>query len=188
MSAVDVAAYIEGMVSLDEGGAMKIQKLTYYAQAWSLAWRGIPLFDDEVQAWRDGPVVPNLYRENKYKRVNGKLAAASRDLSDVQKAVVEAVVDFYGDFSAQELSDRTHKEEPWQRARRGLKQEERGREVITVKEMRNFYMKQALMEERRSVPSAPSETLSSADVAKVEEVGRQQAKKWAATLEWLKDK
>jgi uncharacterized phage-associated protein len=40
---------------------MKIQKLAYYAHAWSLAVRDKPLFDEDIEAWPWGPVVRNLY-------------------------------------------------------------------------------------------------------------------------------
>ena len=59
-SVFDVAAYI-----LERRGrmtAMKLQKLVYYSQAWSLVWDGRPLFDDEVQAWVNGPVVYDLFK------------------------------------------------------------------------------------------------------------------------------
>ena len=41
--------------------AMKLQKLVYYAQAWSLAWDNEILFDDPISAWIYGPVVKELF-------------------------------------------------------------------------------------------------------------------------------
>lgn len=41
--------------------AMKLHRLLYYSQAWHLAWEGKPLFDDEIQAWANGPVVASIY-------------------------------------------------------------------------------------------------------------------------------
>ena len=41
--------------------AMKLEKLVYYSQAWSLAWDGEPLFNDDFQAWANGPVCPTLF-------------------------------------------------------------------------------------------------------------------------------
>lgn len=55
----DVADYI-----LAEQGAMatmKLQKLVYYCQGWHLAWDGEPLFDERIEAWASGPVVPALH-------------------------------------------------------------------------------------------------------------------------------
>lgn len=61
-SVVDVAAFI-----LDEYGTMttmKLQKLAYYSQAYCLSPNG-PLFEEDFQAWMNGPVVPELYREHR---------------------------------------------------------------------------------------------------------------------------
>ena len=40
---------------------MKLQKLCYYAQAWSLVWDDTPLFDEEFYAWTNGPVCKELF-------------------------------------------------------------------------------------------------------------------------------
>ena len=37
--------------------AMKLQKLVYYCQAWSLVWDEQPLFKERIEAWVNGPVV-----------------------------------------------------------------------------------------------------------------------------------
>ncbi|HSS48337.1 MAG TPA: type II toxin-antitoxin system antitoxin SocA domain-containing protein, partial [Thermoanaerobaculia bacterium] len=59
----NVAAYI--LQKQGEMTAMKLQKLVYYSQAWSLVWDEEPLFAERVEAWANGPVVPDLYREHK---------------------------------------------------------------------------------------------------------------------------
>ena len=41
---------------------MKLNKLLYFAQAWSLTKYGEPLFEEEIQAWQHGPVVPSIYK------------------------------------------------------------------------------------------------------------------------------
>jgi hypothetical protein len=52
VSAHDVAAYI--LKQTGEITAMKLQKLVYYSQAWSLVWDEEPLFSERVEAWRMG--------------------------------------------------------------------------------------------------------------------------------------
>lgn len=44
---------------------LKLQKMLYYQQGFHLAYFGTPLFDDEIEAWMYGPVVPSVY--NHYK-------------------------------------------------------------------------------------------------------------------------
>ena len=41
----------------------KLQKLVYYAQAWSLVWRQRPAFGERIEAWVDGPVSPDLWTD-----------------------------------------------------------------------------------------------------------------------------
>ena len=45
----DVAQYI--LDTLDGVTTKKLQKLCYYAQAWSLVWDDAPLFGDRIEAW-----------------------------------------------------------------------------------------------------------------------------------------
>ena len=58
-SAFDVAAYI--LENQGEMTTLKLQKLVYYAQAWSLSLDKTPLFDEKIEAWPNGPVVKDLY-------------------------------------------------------------------------------------------------------------------------------
>ena len=68
LSAQDVAKYFLTLVSEDEGDFLtnlKLQKLLYYAQGFSVAMLGSPLFSDKIEAWTYGPAVPNVYRTYK---------------------------------------------------------------------------------------------------------------------------
>jgi uncharacterized phage-associated protein len=59
----DVAVYIlrkQGKMT-----AMKLQKLVYYAQAWNLVWDEAILFPERIEAWANGPVAPDLYRQHR---------------------------------------------------------------------------------------------------------------------------
>ena len=40
---------------------MKLHKLLYYAAGWHLGFTGEPLFDEDIEAWQYGPVVPSIY-------------------------------------------------------------------------------------------------------------------------------
>ena len=44
----DVADYI--LKECGEMPALKLQKLVYYSQAWSLVWDEAPLFEEEIEA------------------------------------------------------------------------------------------------------------------------------------------
>ena len=135
----DVAAYI-----LENKGpmtAMKLQKLVYYAQAWSLVWDEEPLFPERIEAWANGPVVPELYNalRGRFKVGPGAMAGDPRSLSKPQRDTVNAVLRFYGDRTSQWLSDLTHREDPWLEARSGLAEGERGSTEITHAAMAEYY-------------------------------------------------
>lgn len=64
MRAIDVARYFLALADEEAGDLvsnLKLQKLLYYAQGFHLAMTGRPLFDEPIQAWMHGPVVPAVY-------------------------------------------------------------------------------------------------------------------------------
>lgn len=134
----DVAAYIlrkQGPMT-----AMKLQKLVYYCQAWSLVWDERPLFRASIEAWANGPVVPALYRKHKGLFKVEKWPSGSPDrLSAEQRETIDAVLDFYGPKPSHWLSALTHREAPWRDARMGLLPGERGNEEITHAAMAEYY-------------------------------------------------
>ena len=119
---------------------MKLQKLVYYAQAWSLVWDEGPLFRARIQAWANGPVAPQLYRRHRQMYKVADWPAGDPDsLSERERDTVDAVLKFYGPKSSQWLSELTHRESPWVDARKGLKPGERGSEEITRAAMMEYY-------------------------------------------------
>lgn len=133
----DVAAYIfeqHGQMT-----AMKLQKLVYYCQAWSLVWDDKPLFPEEIEAWANGPVVRELYdRHRGMFRVHNWKGDPEKLTTD-EKETIDAVLDFYGHRSSQWLSDLTHQEDPWVEARRGLSPLARGSREISLASMAEYY-------------------------------------------------
>jgi uncharacterized phage-associated protein len=133
----DVASYI-----LEQRGpttAMKLEKLVYYCQAWSLVWDEKPMFSARIEAWVNGPVIPVLYRQHRGQFRITKWPGDSGNLSKQQKETIDAVIDFYGPKSAQWLSDLTHREKPWKDARAGLDDGERGDNEITPASLEEYY-------------------------------------------------
>lgn len=134
----DVAKYI-----LKRQGAMttmKLQKMVYYCQAWSLVWHEKPLFTEEIQAWASGPVVRELYDAHK-----GMFIIPDIDKGDVnslnpeEKATIDAVLDAYGGKSAQWLADLTHMEGPWNEARREIEPGDNCENEITQASIHEYY-------------------------------------------------
>lgn len=114
-SALDVAAYI--LARVGPMTTMKLQKLIYYSQAWSIVWDDEQLFPEEIEAWKMGPVVRELYNAHRGSyRVDKIVGGAADKFTDKQTETIDAVLVFYGDRSAQWLSDLTHLEDPWRDA------------------------------------------------------------------------
>jgi uncharacterized phage-associated protein len=132
-SAIDVAQYI-----LDRRGAltvMKVQKLVYYSQAWSLVWDDVRLFPETIEAWKNGPVVRELWEATRGQyRVSSVPGGSSDRLNRNQRETVDKVIEFYGDKDAQWLSDLTHMEAPWAEAYSQYQNAE-----ITLERMTEYY-------------------------------------------------
>ncbi len=114
----DLAAYI-----LREQGRMstwKLQKLVYYSQAWALVWDDEPIFKAHIEAWANGPVVPELYRKHRGQFSVDSWEGDPRRLSDDHRATIDIVLAEYGRLTGRQLSLLTHAERPWQEARKGL--------------------------------------------------------------------
>lgn len=113
----DVAQYI--LSKYGQVDAMKLQKLVFYSQAWRIVQSGATLFDEPVKAYKNGPVVGMLFYRHKGRRYvsSDVIGIGSKDAISQQEAtLIDCVLEKYGSMSADELSDRTHKEGPWMQA------------------------------------------------------------------------
>lgn len=114
-SVLDAAAYI--LKKAGPMSAMKLQKLVYYSQAWATVWDDEEIFPEQIEAWKNGPVAPTLWRAHQGKfRVDAIPGGRPSQLKDNHKETIKAVLKFYGGRSAQWLSDLTHMEDPWKDA------------------------------------------------------------------------
>lgn len=136
---LDVANYIlmkQGCMS-----TMKLQKLCYYAQAWSLAWDDVELFPEEFEAWRDGPVCRRLFNVHKGVYMIEDMGCGNPDnLTCEQKETIDTVLATYGHKSGQWLSDLAHGEKPWKEARDLCNSTKASCDIIIYKEkMAEYY-------------------------------------------------
>lgn len=95
---------------------LKLQKLLYYTQGFHLAYFGTPLFEEEIEAWMYGPVVPCIYE--KYKGYGSSGISADNNNVIVftgknEESLFREVLDTYGQYSATGLMNMTHNEAPW---------------------------------------------------------------------------
>jgi uncharacterized phage-associated protein len=134
----DIAAYI-----LRKQGSMstwKLQKLVYYSQAWHLVWDEEPLFKARIEAWANGPVVPELYRRHRGQfSIDRWKDGNPTALTDTERETIDTVLDSYGQLTGRQLSVLTHAEGPWREARNGLAPTDRSRRPISAESMHDFY-------------------------------------------------
>ena len=121
--------------------AMKLQKLVYYSQVWSLVWTEKELFRERIEAWANGPVIPSLYRLHRgvFKVSAGFFEGQIGRINDGKREVIDKVLKFYGDKDPQWLSNLTHMEKPWIDARKGLAIGERGANTISKESIVEYY-------------------------------------------------
>jgi uncharacterized phage-associated protein len=138
VSCHDVAAYI--LEKCGKMSAMKLQKLVYYCQAWSLVWDDRPMFPERIEAWVNGPVVRELYdyHRGKFEITEWPLGNPA-NLDDTARETIDAVLNFYAQRNAQWLSDLTHSEDPWRIARKNTADGVRGACEITLDVMAEYY-------------------------------------------------
>jgi uncharacterized phage-associated protein len=97
---------------------LKLQKLLYYAQGHHLAESGGPLFDEDIQAWSHGPVVPSVYHAFKgFGAAPVSLADDDPfewdDVGSPSSQFLAKVWNTYGGIAAWKLRNMTHAEPPW---------------------------------------------------------------------------
>jgi uncharacterized phage-associated protein len=132
-----VRAYEEGEEA--QMTNMKVQKLLYYSQSLHLALYDEPLFPNEIQAWRYGPVCPPAYSFYSNFEAN-QLPIPSKDflerVPEEDKKLLEEVWIFFGKYHAFQLSDKTHLEFPWQKARQDLPSDASSTSPILLEDMK----------------------------------------------------
>ena len=137
----DVAAYI-----IEKAGPqhpVSLQKLVYYSYSWHLVWEGERLFDQPIEAWRNGPVVKALYDHHKNTvKVSSEIVRGDvNNLTPSEKESIDAVLEAYGSKKPRELSSLSHLESPWinARERAGAKDGDSSNERLLDEDIMDFY-------------------------------------------------
>jgi uncharacterized phage-associated protein len=104
-----------------------------------LVFRDESLFDDQIEAWVHGPVVPAIFRRYREYRWNPILRLPGIPMSIPLRKHLEEVWRVYGKFDATTLERLTHSERPWARARAGLPVDVPSHNVISNRSMKAYY-------------------------------------------------
>lgn len=128
-----IASYIcnrymeENNERIDE---MKLHKLLYFAQRESIIQTNEPLFENEFEAWKYGPVLKEIRVH--YKRNDFDSSYANESL----KPIMDKVFDEYSHILSWSLSMISHGEESWKNARKGIPDGENGSNKISTNDIR----------------------------------------------------
>lgn len=148
VSVHDVAAYT--LQRLGKTHTLKLQKLLYYMQGWTLVATDEPLFTEEIRAFEKGPVVYNLWSAHRSTRwfERGAVAGNADRIPDELRPILDAVLEFYERFDRFQLVDKTHEEQPWKDAWESALAHRGNR--ITPEAMRTFFVEQLVSEDART--------------------------------------
>lgn len=95
---------------------MKLQKILYYCQGYNIGMTSEPLFEEDIEAWQHGPVVPFIYR--KYKKFGANPITSFDITIEAPRefaGIISAVLQDKGKLSASELRNATHEELPYKK-------------------------------------------------------------------------
>lgn len=139
-SALDVAKYIIWYCKEEEYSIsnLKLQKLLYFVQAQFLVVTGHPIFNEKIEAWDFGPVVPEVYQHFKLwgsseiprivaNQANNKILIKDQE-------VIDEILGVCAPYSANTLVDITHHQDPWQDAYKKYRNN-----VITKKSIKEYF-------------------------------------------------
>lgn len=120
---------------------LKLQKMVFYADAWFMALNdGSELIADKFEAWVHGPVARDLYvrfADYKWQPISEKIECPQLDTSVVEH--LKEIYQVFGGYTAYELEQLTHQEEPWIEARGDLPEHEICRTALDKKLTAEFY-------------------------------------------------
>ncbi|WP_368395404.1 Panacea domain-containing protein [Streptococcus gallolyticus] len=140
---------------------LKLQKILYFVNARNIVENGSPLFEEEMEKWKYGPVVPSVYHE--YKRF-GALTISDNDLvreyivfdtnsfanlsnlkivkyepNNVKNhQLIEETVDALAKFNPFELVDITHSHTLWKKEEKRIKDGVKGIKY-TTEEIKEYF-------------------------------------------------
>lgn len=105
---------------------LKLQKLLYYIQAYFLVKKKRPCFDEDIEAWACGPIVPAAYMvfeqyggcnipEIRDGRIGKEIRACAFRKEDAED--IRRIVDVFSGYSASAMTVLSMKQGPWKECR-----------------------------------------------------------------------
>ena len=111
---------------------MKLQKLLYFSQRKTLAILNKPLFNEEFEGWKYGPIS----REVRTVFTKDGINTDTEDIKSESKYIINNVILEYGSLASWKLSEISHKEVSWLNSRKDLKDGENGDRKIKLEDIK----------------------------------------------------
>ena len=97
---------------------LQVMKLAYIAHGFTLGLYHRPLLEDDIEAWKFGPVVRRIYAfiPGGSNHITAPLSSERPDLTEDDAGIVDSVLDQYGRYTGLYLSSLTHRPgSPWEK-------------------------------------------------------------------------
>jgi len=144
VSANDVADWFINAIDRTAGEVMTsamVQKLVYLAQAWYLANKARPMFEDDFEAWATGPVCPAIF--DRFEHHDAPILPEienARTMKGDKLSLLLAVKEQYACYALKGLEQIVQEPGgPWHHTRGRLAPEASSRSVIAKEAIRKHY-------------------------------------------------
>lgn len=130
-----ILAYEKQTGTRYDNSELKLQKLMYLIQRESLAFTGKPMFEENFEGWKHGPVITSLrhFFEEDYTPITSE---DELKLSENDKYIINNVISQYGMYEPWYLANLTHNEISWQKSRKGLKKGQDGNVILDIDDIK----------------------------------------------------
>lgn len=123
---------------------LKLQKLMYVSVGWYSAITEEDLITSDIEAWKHGPVIKDVYHKYKHCGYNPIPPNKTKTIEELQLhpkqlEILDWVWDRYSHFDSKFLEDISHNESPWENTRIGLAPEASSNRIIPKKDIYEYY-------------------------------------------------
>jgi len=119
-----------------------LQKALYYVQGFYYAFMKAFLFDEDCEAWVHGPVYRDIYKRYAEYQIDPIYKESDFDVSvfnDVEKAIIDSVVQYFCCYSGKVLESFTHSEMPWLKTRDDLPANVNSNRIISKVDIGEYF-------------------------------------------------
>lgn len=141
-SAINIAKYVINKCNelSNPISNLQLQKILYYIQGNYYAKFNEKLFREDIEAWKYGPVIPEVYYEfNKYSsgNIRDEFEVDYLEIDSERLDYIDNIIQSNCKLTAWQLVEKSHKEDPWR-----LHYDRSFNKVIPSKIIKEFFITQ----------------------------------------------